>query len=180
MNRTSDISNRSVIKINNQYWIVKNIEHVKPGKGPAYKKLSIKCLESGRSDIYTLGPSQLLEVVEARNKTVVFSHIQGEYACFLYGAEIIELELSFIKNELKFLIPELEITIKEINDQIISLELPIKIDYIVDRLESSQKTQEKQVAIVNNQIRISVPSFIKIGDKIRINTEKCEFEERVK
>lgn len=180
MNRTSNVSNRSIIKINNQYWIVKNIEHVKPGKGPAYKKLSIKCLDSGRSDVYTLGPSQLLEIVDAHNKTVIFSHIQGEYACFLYGAEIIELKLNFIKNELKFLIPELEITIKEVDDQVISIELPIKIDYIVDYLEPSQKTQEKQIAIINKQIRISVPSFIKIGDKIRINTEKCEFEERVK
>ena len=94
---------------------------------------------------------------------------------------MIEVDINIIKNEIKFLVSDLQVIIKEVNNNIIGIELPLKIDYIVENVDASgYKTQDKQIAIINQQIRISLPAFIKIGDKIRINTENCSFEERVK
>ena len=181
MIKTSDISVKSVIKLNNKYWVIKNIESVKPGKGPAYKKLSLKNINDGVAYVYTLGANEELEVAESSNKTVIFSHLDKDIAYFLQGAEMIEVDINIIKNEIKFLVSDLQVIIKEVNNNIIGIELPLKIDYIVENVDASgYKTQDKQIAIINQQIRISLPAFIKIGDKIRINTENCSFEERVK
>ena len=112
MIKTSDISVKSVIKLNNKYWVIKNIESVKPGKGPAYKKLSLKNINDGVAYVYTLGANEELEVAESSNKTVIFSHLDKDIAYFLQGAEMIEVDINIIKNEIKFLVSDLQVIIK--------------------------------------------------------------------
>ncbi len=45
---TNDIKNGSVLNLDGQLWTVTKFQHVKPGKGPAFVRTTIKNVLSGK------------------------------------------------------------------------------------------------------------------------------------
>ncbi len=45
---TNDIKNGSVLNLDGQLWTVMKFQHVKPGKGPAFVRTTIKNVLSGK------------------------------------------------------------------------------------------------------------------------------------
>ena len=68
-------------------------------------------------------------------------------------------------------------------EQIISVKLPVKMEFIVKDAPPSIKGNTAngggKLVTLENGIKISVPFFVEAGEKIRINTETGEYVERV-
>lgn len=68
-------------------------------------------------------------------------------------------------------------------DQIISVKVPVKMEFIVKEAPPSIKGNTAngggKIVTLENGINLSVPFFIEAGDKIRVNTETGEYVERV-
>lgn len=93
------------------------------------------------------------------------------------------LEEEFIGNLVKFLKPNILVQALTFADEIINIELPIKIDFKVIEAPPAIKGDTasggvKQVTIETGA-RINVPLFINNGNIIRINTHTGEYAERV-
>lgn len=69
------------------------------------------------------------------------------------------------------------------NDNIISLEIPVKLDFIVKESPPNIKGNTSQggnkPVIIETGATISTPLFINTGDIIRVNTETGDYVERV-
>ena len=68
--------------------------------------------------------------------------------------------------------------------EILSVELPIKVDLLVTECEPAVKgdtaTNATKSAIVETGAEIKVPLFVNQGDVIRIDTRDGSYEERVR
>jgi elongation factor P len=68
-------------------------------------------------------------------------------------------------------------------EKIISVKLPVKMEFIVKEAPPSIKGNTAngggKIAILENGVKINVPFFIEAGEKVRINTETGEYVERV-
>lgn len=68
-------------------------------------------------------------------------------------------------------------------EEIISVKLPVKMDFIVKEAPPSIKGNTAngggKIVVLENGININAPFFIETGDKIRINTETGDYVERV-
>ena len=68
-------------------------------------------------------------------------------------------------------------------DQIIKVSLPIKMEFIIREAPPSIRGNTAngggKLAILENGIKLNVPFFVEVGDKIIINTETGEYVERV-
>lgn len=68
-------------------------------------------------------------------------------------------------------------------EQIIKISLPIKMQYVVKEAPPSIRGNTAngggKVATLENGVKISVPFFIEVGDKVVVNTETGEYVERV-
>lgn len=68
-------------------------------------------------------------------------------------------------------------------EQIISVKVPVKMEFIVKEAPPSIKGNTAngggKIVTLENGINISVPFFVEAGDKIRVNTETGEYVERV-
>lgn len=71
----------------------------------------------------------------------------------------------------------------EDEEKIINIKLPIKMEFIIKEappaIKGNTASGGNKVAILENGVNIQVPFFIETGDKIRVNTEKGEYAERV-
>lgn len=83
----------------------------------------------------------------------------------------------------KFLKPNSEITAIKFRDKIISIKLPIKVDYKVIEAPPAIRGDTAQggtkTVIIETAAKISTPLFINEGDVIRVNTETGEYVERI-
>jgi len=79
----------------------------------------------------------------------------------------------------------LQISVSMYNDQAIAIQLPKKVEYVVEQTQPAVKGDTasgnvQKDAVMTNGLLVRVPIFIKEGDKLLINTDTCEYSERVK
>ncbi len=93
------------------------------------------------------------------------------------------LKFEIITEMKKFLKPNSEITAIKFCDKIISIKLPIKVDYKVTEAPPAIRGDTAQAGtktvVIETGAKISTPLFINEGDIIRVNTETGEYVERI-
>ena len=81
-----------------------------------------------------------------------------------------------------YLTPNIEVQINFYNNNPISLDLPSAVTVTVTDTETVVKGQTAagsgKPATVDTGIRLTVPAFIKLGDRIRVNTDTGDYIER--
>ena len=66
---TNDIKNGSVLNLDGQLWTVMKFQHVKPGKGPAFVRTTIKNVLSGKIVDKTFNAGMKMEFETVDNRT---------------------------------------------------------------------------------------------------------------
>ena len=88
-----------------------------------------------------------------------------------------------LKDAAHYLKPNTEVVTLSFNDNIIGVEIPVKIDLKVKEAAPGFKGNTAQggtkEVIVETGHKLQVPLFINEGDVIRINTETGQYTERV-
>jgi elongation factor P len=82
----------------------------------------------------------------------------------------------------KYLLPNTEVNAFKFGDEIINIELPVKIEYKVKEAPPSFKgdtaTGGNKSVTLENGLVLNVPGFVNEGDIIRVNTETGQYTER--
>ena len=131
-----------------------------------------------------------------QNESFQEADIEKQKAKFLYGhrGEYWFQKLDNTKNRLllkedilgstpRYLVPNTEIIFDVFKDEIINVEIPVKMDFKVKEAPpgirgDSAQGGSKEV-ILETGLKITAPLFVNEGDIIRINTETGEYVERV-
>lgn len=121
--------------------------------------------------------------IELRKATFLYGH-RGEY-WFRYGTDN---KTRFMLNEnalgetIHYLIPNTEITTDIFEDKIITIEIPIKMDFKVIQAPPGLKGDSAQggskEVIIETGLKITAPLFINENDVIKVNTQSGEYIER--
>ena len=96
--------------------------------------------------------------------------------------EQVELDKSQIENEVKFLKENLEVLISFYEGEMLGIELPEKIDYVITKTEPAVKgntaTNATKDAIVETGMLVKVPLFIEQGEEIIVSTKDGKYVSR--
>ena len=79
---TNDIKNGSVLNLDGQLWTVMKFQHVKPGKGPAFVRTTIKNVLSGKIVDKTFNAGMKMEFETVDNRTLQYSYEDGDNFVF--------------------------------------------------------------------------------------------------
>ncbi len=146
----------------------------------------MKSLSTGKVNENNYKASENLEFADVMNKRMSFIFGDGSSFTFMDGVtyEQVEIQTDVIGDDTKYLKEGIEVVVVMHNGNPIALDLPQKIEYTVTITEPAVKgdTVSGNVtkdAELDNGLTVRVPIFIKIGDKIKINTETGDYVERV-
>ena len=187
MASSSDIRKGLCIKYNNDIYKIIEFLHVKPGKGPAFVRTKLKSVTSGKVIDNTFSAGHKIE--DVRVETNKFQYLYNEDDTYHFMNTDDYNQISVDKNILESpeLIKEGEIVSILINTEDgmpLSVEMPMSVILEVIQTEPGFKgntaTNATKPAIVETGAKINVPLFINEGDKIKIETEKGVYQERVK
>ncbi len=187
MASTSDIRNGLCIRYNNDIYKIIEFLHVKPGKGPAFVRTKMKSVTTGKVLDNTFSAGHKIEEVRVETHKFQFLYNDGEGYHFMNTADYTQIALQESSIDASDLLKEGEVVTVLINteDQSpLSVDMPASVILEVTHTEPGVKgntaTNATKPATVETGATVNVPLFINEGDKIKIETEKGTYKERVK
>jgi elongation factor P len=183
----NDLENGTVVKINDDPYVFMSVRHLHIGRGGSSVQTKLRNLKTGQVLERNFKPSDSFEKVEIEKMKSRFLYESREVYWF---DEIgnpknrFSLSADEIGDGTRFLKPNLEIIAVQYENKIISVELPIKVDYKVVEASPAVKGNTAQggtkIIVIETGAKIATPLFINEGDIIRINTTTGEYAERIK
>ena len=187
MASTSDIRNGLCIRYNHDIYKIIEFLHVKPGKGPAFVRTKMKSVTTGKVLDNTFSAGHKIEDVRVETHKFQFLYNDGEFYHFMNVDDYNQIRLLENVLDMPQLLKEGEVVTILINTEDnmpLSVELPASVILEVTHTEPGVKgntaTNATKPATLETGAEVNVPLFINEGDKIRIETEKGTYKERIK
>ncbi len=187
MASTSDIRNGLCIRYSHDIFKVFEFLHVKPGKGPAFVRTKMKSVTNGKVIDNTFSAGHKIEEVRVETHKFQFLYNDGETFHFMNTADYSQIELQKAVLDSPDLMKEGEVVTVLINTEDsspLSVDLPASVILEVTSTEPGIKgntaTNATKPATVETGATVMVPLFINEGDKIKVETAKGSYKERIK
>jgi len=187
MASTSDIRKGLCIRFNNDIYKIIEFLHVKPGKGPAFVRTKLKSVTTGKVLDNTFSAGHKLDDVRVETRSFQFLYSEGSTYHFMNTEDYDQITLQEEALEAHDLLKEGEVVTILFNTEDsapLSIDMPASVVLEVTHSEPGVKgntaTNATKPAIVETGAKINVPLFINEGDKVKIDTEKKSYIERVK
>ncbi|MDB9837181.1 MAG: elongation factor P [Candidatus Arcticimaribacter sp.] len=184
---TSDIRKGLCIRHSNDIYKVIEFLHVKPGKGPAFVRTKLKSVTSGKVLDNTFSAGHKIEDIRVETNKYQFLYNDGDTYNFMNSDDYNQITIEKNILDSPELMKEGEIVSISINtedDMPLSVDMPVSVILEVTHTEPGVKgntaTNATKPATVETGARINVPLFINEGDKIKVETDKGTYQERVK
>ncbi|TXD84142.1 elongation factor P [Subsaximicrobium wynnwilliamsii] len=187
MASTSDIRNGLCIRYNHDIYKITEFLHVKPGKGPAFVRTKMKSVTTGKVLDNTFSAGHKIEDVRVETHKFQYLYHDGEFFHFMNQEDYTQIRLTEAALDRPDLLKEGEVVTVLINTEDnmpLSVDMPASVVLEVTHADPGVKgntaTNATKPATVETGAEVNVPLFINEGDKIRIETEKGTYKERVK
>ena len=183
---TSDFRNGLIIKFKNDLYTITDFQHVKPGKGGAFVRSTLKNLRTGRVLDNTFRSGESVDIVRVERKTYQFLYKESDSLVLMDNDtyEQINVPQNMIEGQ-KFLKEgeEIEILLDDA-DAIVTAEIPIFVTLKVIETEPGFKgdtaTNTLKPATLETGAVVNIPLFVNEEEVIKVDTRTGEYVERVK
>ncbi|MCL2017847.1 MAG: elongation factor P [Alphaproteobacteria bacterium] len=182
----NDIRVGWVISHNGRRYSVTSIMKVKPGKGGAFVQTELRDIDSGSKGGERFRSEDKVEKLMVEDIECQFLYSDGADSHFmnLKDYEQFAMPSEALGESIKFLVPEMKVSANFVEGHPVSISLPKTVVATIEETEPALKGQTAagggKPAILDNGVRVQVPVFIEIGERIIVNTETLEYVERAK
>ncbi len=184
---TSDFRNGLIIKFKGDPFVIVEFQHVKPGKGGAFVRTTLKNLKTGKVLDNTFRSGEGVDVVRVERRKYQYLYRETAGLVLMDNDTYEQLTVSqqtfgdgadYLKEG-----EEVELLLDDA-DQIISAEVPIFVSLKVVETEPGFKGDTANSAMkpakLETGVKINVPLFINEGDVLKVDTRNGAYVERVK
>lgn len=187
MANTSDIRNGLCIRYNHDIFKIIEFLHVKPGKGPAFVRTKLKSVTTGKVIDNTFSAGHKIDDVRVETHKFQYLYPEGDQFHFMNVEDYNQITINKAAIDNPGLLKEGELVTVIINsddEMPLSVDMPASVILEVTSTEPGVKgntaTNATKPATVETGATIMVPLFINEGDKIKVETAKGTYKERVK
>ena len=184
MINVNDFKTGVTIMYEGNLYQVLEFQHVKPGKGAAIVKTKLKNLRTGSIVEQTFNSGIKVPTAHINKTKMQFLYSTGDSYSFMNMEtyEQVDVDIKQIENEAKFLKEGLEVTLFFYENELLGIELPEKIDYVITETEPAVKgntaTNATKDATLETGMTVRVPLFIEQGEEIIVSTKDGKYVSR--
>mgnify|MGYP000944825724 CR=1 FL=1 len=186
MTSSNDFKTGMTIQSDGHLWLIIEFQHVKPGKGSAFVRSKLRNLRTGAVVDKTWRAGEKVETAHIDKDKMVYLYEMGDVCIFMNNEsyEQIEIPKKNIQEQLNFIIEGFEVNVISFEGVILGVDIPEKVTLTVTQADPAVKgntaTNATKPATMETGAEVNVPLFINEGDKIKIETAKGTYKERVK
>lgn len=180
----TDLKKGTLFQINGEPFRVTDYNQKVMGRGGSIVNVKIKSLLDGKVLERTFKGSEQLEPANVNTKKVQFLYKHGSQLNFMdtVSYEQYEVNTSIASGQDSYLKEGDEANALFFGGQIVGLELPknvdLKVVYAEDAIKGDTSGAITKIAELETGVKIKVPAFIKIGDKISVDTTTGAYRTR--
>jgi elongation factor P len=186
MYSTPDFRKGLKIELNGEPFVIVDFLHVKPGKGGAFVRTTLKSLISGNVIDRTFRSGEKIDKPDLEEKAMQFLY-ESEGQFHFMDTETYEqlfLDEGQLADSRNYLQENVEVTVLFHNGKPIGVEVPIFVELKVARTEPGLKGDTaggaSKPASLETGMTVQVPLFVNEGDVLKIDTRTGKYIERVK
>lgn len=183
---TSDFRNGLIIRFKNDLYTITEFQHVKPGKGGAFVRTTLKNLRTGKVLDNTFRSGESVDIVRVERRQYQYLYREGDLLVCMDQEtyDQIHIAAELFGDGLQYLKENMIVDLLMNGEEIINVETPIFAELEVTETEPGFKgdtaSNTTKPATLETGASIQVPLFINTGDFIRVDTRTGEYMERVK
>jgi elongation factor P len=184
MATTADVKKGLNIRYKNGIYTIIEFLHVKPGKGGAFLRLKLKNVETGQVLEDTMRSGASIDIVRIERRSFQYVYQDGNRYYFMDKEtyEQIGFHEDTIGEVAQFLKEGIDVTCLFAEGKQIGIEPPLFIELEVTQTEPVHRgdtvSAGTKPAITETGLKVNVPPFINVGDRIRVDTRTGEYIER--
>lgn len=178
-------SRGNVFEMDGALFEILAMDHVKPGKGPAYIQVRYKSLTSGRNLEKRFNSSHTIELVHVDERKLEYLYREGSAFVFMDTEtyDQIHLPSDLIADKMVYLKENDQCIVSFRGSDPLSVVLPAHVVLRIAECDPPSKaagTNATKPATLETGIEVRVPLFVGPGTLAKVDTRSGEFVERVK
>ncbi|HEY3294320.1 MAG TPA: elongation factor P [bacterium] len=186
MATTADIRKGLTVQMEGQIFLIADFQHVKPGKGGAFVRITLRNIKTGRVIERTLNSGASLDIVRVETRDMQFLYHDGDGYNFMdqESFEQIVLGPELVGDNGKWMKDGVVCRVSFLQDVPLSMEVPnfleLQITETAPGVKGDTVSGSGKPATLETGAVVQVPFFVDQGDVIRVDTRTSEYLDRVK
>jgi elongation factor P len=180
----NEIRPGNVIEHKGGLWLAVKTQHVKPGKGPAYAQVELKNAIDGTKLNERFRSSETVERVRLEQRDYQFLYADGDMLTFMDTDtyDQIQIRADFLEERAAFLQDGMKVTVESHEGRPIGISIPDQVTLAVVEAEPVVKGQTAassyKPAKLENGVRVLVPPFVGVGERVVVDTNELTYVRR--
>jgi len=176
MATTNDLKNGIVLDLDGQLWTVIDFQHVKPGKGGAFVRTTLKSVMSGKVVDKTFNAGTKVETATVDKRNMTFLYRDGSDFVFMDGDTFDQIPVvaEVVGEGAGYLLENAQAVVAVHDGIPLYVELPVTVELLVEHtdpgLQGDRSTGGTKPATLETGASINVPLFVNTGDRLKVDT----------
>lgn len=182
---TNDFKNGMSIEIPEGLFQIQDFQHVKPGKGGAFVRTTLKNLRNGAVLDKTFRAGEKVTSAYIDKRDLQYLYKDGSGFAFMDNDNFEQMTIAdeVVADAANYLLESMNIIVLMYDSEIIGIELPASVELTVTEtepgLQGDRVSGARKPATLETGLVLQVPLFIDIGTKIKVDTRSGEYMTRV-
>ncbi len=181
----NDLRKGVAFTMDGELYRVINYQHHKPGRGNAIIRTTLRNLRTGSTIQQNFTSGDRVQDVRLESRAVEYLYEDGDMLVFM-DTETYEQPMmpkSIFGDDIKYLRENTELKLLWFDTEVIDYELPTTMIFeVVDAemaIAGDTATGATKKVTTDTGLSVTVPLFVAVGDKIKVNTETGEYVTRI-
>jgi elongation factor P len=181
---TSDFRNGMTLVLDKGLFTIVEFQHVKPGKGSAFVRTTIKNARTGAVLDRTFRSGEKMEQAEIDKRDMQFLYRDGEDYVFM-DTETYEqsnVPPDSLGDSVNYIVESMDVVIQMWGDEIIGVDLPASVVLQIAKtepgLQGDRVSGARKPATLETGLVVQVPLFVNPDERIKVDTRTGEYQER--
>ena len=178
---TNDLKNGMTLNLSEGLFTVVDFQHVKPGKGGAFVRTTLKNARTGAVIDRTFRAAEKVEQAVIDKREMQFLYRDGGDFVFMDNTTYDQRNVgpAALGDAAQFIVDGSTVVLQLYGDEIVGVELPAAVELAVadtepgiqgDRVSGARKSATLETGLV-----VQVPLFVNVGDKLKVDTRSSEY-----
>lgn len=182
---TNDLKNGMTLDLDGDLVQVVSFQHVKPGKGGAFVRTTLKNVRSGSVVDRTFRAGEKVDRAFIEKREQQFLYRDGSDYVVMDNETYEQSNVSEIAmgDAVNYIVETSMVTILKYGDEIIGTDLPAAVELTVAEtepgLQGDRVSGARKPATLETGLTVQVPLFVEPGSKIKVDTRSGEYLTRV-
>jgi elongation factor P len=182
---TNDLKNGLVLNLDGQLWTVTAFQHVKPGKGGAFVRTTLKHVLSGKVVDKTFNAGTKVDTATVDKRTMTFLYKDGNDFVFMDSDTFDQITVpgETVGEAAGYMLENQEAMVATHEGVPLFVELPTSVELLIEHtdpgLQGDRSTGGTKPATLETGAEIQVPLFVTTGEKVKVDTRDGRYLGRV-